>query len=381
MFNQKKLIETIDREMTFGDVQVIPNGKTIKHIYEKYCGMLTLEDLFTTDAVYVAAIRCSSGFMHKADTQAFMTKPWQNAYKLCQRVLGGRFKPRYYTERVIDERGKLRTIKPPTFKCKVVQKVLCDYLIRPLLEPKMVQTNYASITDRGADKMYADIEAALNHAARQGKKFSVVTADFSNYFASIRVSLLMEMLGRYIKDERVLTLINSFSPDEYGLSLGNELSQIPASWFPSVIDHTLKDKHHLVYFRYMDDSLALVPEGMERGYIKSYQALAAKLELKCGREKFKVAPMGKSFTFCKERFVWNEQDKKYNRMINPKIASNERRKIKAFEKKIQNGEMTAEDALLQYKGVRGFVAHHPHTDTILKELDALADNIRKMASN
>lgn len=368
MFKQKRLIEAIDED--------IKDGAGVRNAYEKLCGNFRLEELFTTQSVYIAAKRCTYGFMDRPDTRRFMGRALINSKALCDSVLCGAFKPHYYMIHIITERGKLRIIKPPTFECKVVQKVLCDYLIRPLLEPKMVQTNYASITDRGTDKMYADIENSLNHAVRQGKRFSVVTADFSNYFASIRVSILMEMLGRYIKDERILSLINTFSPDEYGLSLGNELSQIPASWFPSMIDHTLKDKHQLVYFRYMDDSLALVPEGMERGYIKSYQSLASKLELKCGDEKFKVVPMEKSFTFCKERFIWNEQDQKYNRMINPKIISNERRKIKAFGKKIQNGRMPVEDALLQYKGVRGFIAHHPHTDTYLRELDALADRIQ-----
>lgn len=371
MFRQRRLIEEIDK--------AIETKNGIHNAYEKFCGNLCLEDLFTTQSVYVAAKRCSVGFAYKPDTRRFMSRALVNSKVLCDSVLDDVFVPKYYMERTIDERGKWRIIKPPTFECKVIQKVLCDYLIRPLLEPKMVQTNYASIIDRGTDKMYADIETALNHAVRQGKKFSIVTADFSNYFASINISLLIGMLGRYIKDERILALINSFSPDEYGLSLGNELSQVPASWFPSMIDHTLKDKHQLVYFRYMDDSLALVPEGMERGYIKSYQSLASKLELKCGDEKFKVVPMSKSFAFCKERFVWNEQDKKYDRLINPKIVSNERRKLKAFEKKVRNGEMTAEDALLQYNGVRGFIAHHPHTDTALRGLDALADRIKQIA--
>lgn len=368
--NQEQYINEINSD--------ILKGYGIHDAFSKTCGDFTIEDIFTPDIVYETAKKCASGFYNKADTQRFMADAYYNSYLLCERVLSGKFKPEYYKEHEITERGKKRVIKPPTFKCKVVQKVLCDYLIRPLLEPKMVKTNYASITGRGTDKMYADIETALNYAVRQGKKFSIVTADFSNYFASINISLLMEMLGRYIKDERILNLINSFSPDEYGLSLGNELSQIPASFFPSPIDHYMKDRLGIDYFRYMDDSLAIIEKVKEKEYMLTYQQLAETLGLVCPDNKFTFIRMRRSFSFCKERFVWNEQDQKYNRMINPKIISSERRKLKAFEKKVQAGEMTAEDAFLQYKGVRGFIAHHPRTDAYLRELDTLADRIKRI---
>lgn len=370
MFDQAKLIKQIDDdfEKNFGCFSA----------FEKACGQMTLEDIFTIDSVYIAAKRCSSGFMNKKDTQKFMESPWQNSMKLCNKVLSGKFEPAYYKEHNIIERGKERIIKPPTFECKVVQKTLCDYMIRPLLETKMVSTNYASIKGRGTDKMYEDIMNTLNRKLKNGEEFSVVAADFKGYFASINTEILREMLGKYIKDKRVLDLVMLFSPEEKGLSLGNEISQIPASFFPSMIDHTMKDKHRLSYFRYMDDTLCIVPKGIEDGYIKSYQALAERLCLVCPDSKFSVYDAEKNFAFCKERFVYNKNKGMYDRLINPKIVSNEKKKLKSFARKVKAGQVTKEDALKQYKGVVGSIKHHPHTHKYVQELEALADVIRNI---
>lgn len=369
MFDHIRLTTDIDREFE-EDLRLFG-------AYGKLCGFLTLEMLFTTDSVYCAACRCASGFMGKADTWYFMRDAWENSRGLCGRVLAGKYKPKYYKSRTIRERGKERVIRPPAFECKVVQKVLCDYLVRPLLEMKMVSTCYASVKGRGTDKMYEDILDELNRRVRYGMDFSVATADFVGYFAGIDTGILIRILSRYIRDGRIVRLVNLFSPDDMGLSLGNEMSQIPASFFPSLIDHEMKDRYGIPLYRYMDDSLAVVDAGKEDWYISTYQTLAGTLRLECPDRKFSVYPAGKSFVFCKERFAWNGKAGRYDRLINPKIVSNERRKLKAFEKKIRDGVMEPEDALLQYGGVIGSIKRHPHTYMTVQELEASSSAIRK----
>ena len=194
----------------------------------------------------------------------------------------------YYRTHEINERGKKRTIQPPTFTCKVVQKVLCDYLIRPLLEPKMISTSYASLQWRGTTKMHEDICEALNRKIMHGEAFSIILFDDRNYFGSIVIGILMEQLSRYISDARILDLFRSFCPDEIGLSLGNEVSQIPASWFPSKIDHLFKDYLGLPIFRYMDDTLLVCEQGKEESMIKLFQRQSEKLHLSCPDEKMQI---------------------------------------------------------------------------------------------
>lgn len=352
MFTQERLIDAVD---------VVLSGKHRRHYYARFCGYLRLEDLFTTDAVAACASRCASGFMHKRDTQEFMRAQWMNSYLLKEEVLSGRFVPRYYASRYIIERGKERLIRPPTFKCKVVQKVLCDYLIRPLLEPRMVSTNYASIKGRGCAAMHEDICRALNNTVRRGSDYAVIIYDYKSYFASIDTKRLFRMLGRYIRDERILSLMEAFSPEGEGLSLGNELSQVPASYYPSPIDHYYKDRMGIQHFRYMDDTLQIVHPDMVRECIEIFRRESDKLGLVCPDDKIHIYAAREPFIYCKERYVWNRNKGLYDHLINPKTVGNEQRKLHSFVTLRQSRRISKEIIQAQADGVIGAINSHPHT--------------------
>lgn len=336
--------------------------------FHKYIGRLTLEDIFTQDSVYIAAEKCASGFRHRNDTEAFESSASRKAEILCEKVLSGKFHPKYYKEREIVERGKKRIIKPPTFECKVVQKVLSDSLIRGLFEPRMVNTNYASIRGRGTQKLYESVLKALNKAYKEGGK-SVVMTDFRNYFGSIDTKKLRSVYERYILDPRLVDLIMSFSPDETGLSLGNEVSQVPASFFPSVIDHIIKDKLGLPFFRYMDDGLLICDTEKAEAMAELLRNLAKSIGLYIPEEKVKIVPVGEDFVYCKERFLIDKKRGEYYGLLNPSIARNEIRKLKAFGRKLQDGKMDVADMENQYKGVRGMVESYPHTWKAVRMMD------------
>ena len=368
VYDPERLIRIIDFE--------IRNESGVKNAYSKYCGLLTIEDLFTTDTVYVSARRCARGFKHKRDTQAFMQSAWENSYILCRKVLEGRFKPGYYKERVINERGKLRVIRPPKFEWKVVQKVLCDYVVRPALECRMITSNYASIRGRGASKLYEDVYQSISRALRRDNDEVIVMIDFSKYFANIDLDILFSELSRYIRDEKVLELIRSFSPGEYGLSLGNELSQVPASFFPSKIDHMVKDEMGIKdYFRYMDDSLTVIKRDFTDEFLKRVRRKADELGIVINDNKIRIVSVGEPFVFCKERYLFDGSNNRYYRIQNPRIARCERHKLKSFKRKLDAGEMTIDSIHRQYKGVRGMIKSHPNNKKKIRELDALYESL------
>lgn len=346
MFSTETLITTTDSE--------IMRELHVPKAWSAYCGNFTLEDLFTTDSVYIAACHASSGFMDKKDTWCFMQSAWTNSYKLCQQVLGGTFRPKYFKERSILERGKPRVIKPPYFECKVVQKVICDYLIRPLFEPRMIDTSYASIKGRGTHRMYKEILEELNRHLNDAGGINIVMGDYCGYFASIPVGKLMyEVFAPLIKDRRVVELIHMFSPDEFGLSLGNELSQVPASFYPTPFDRHVKEDMKLPYFRFMDDSLAIIPKEMTDAYIADYKAYTDRLDLKTADKKIRIVSVGQGFRFCKELFLWDSQKKCYYTRPNPKAETIEKRKLKAMGEKLREGEINEHDITKQFRSVMG----------------------------
>lgn len=187
------------------------------------------------------------------------------------------------------------------------------------------------------------------------------------------------MFAKIIHDKRILELFRKFSPDQFGLSLGNETSQVPASYLPSLFDHYIKDKCGYPYYRYMDDSLAIIPEKDTESYINSYSEYAEKMHLKVNLKKIHVIKLGYPFIFCKERFLYDKKKKCYYRIKNPAIPKNEARKLRYFKQEVAAGRMSYEHALEQYRGVRGIIANHPHTYKTLAKLDGLFSEIRSPA--
>lgn len=343
--------------------------------YNKHAGFLRLEDIFTTESIVLSAQYCSKGFMNRRDTRFFMDALWYNSYMLCQDVLNESFKPYYYKEKVIIERGKARVIRPPEFKTKVVQKVLNNYVIRPIFVPKMINTCYASVHGRGTAKMYDNVLSAL-HSVEKDKDKVIVTTDYSKFFPSIDLSILSDTYKRYIHDERVVSLIESFSDGE--LSLGNELSQVPASYFPSPVDHCFKDKLGIRhYFRYMDDILFIADnESHARELLDILREESEKINLVLKDEEIHMINMGHPFAYCKGRFLWDRNKQTYYRIQNPDIARNERRKLRKFADKVRAGEMTLDEAEAQYRGVRGMISSHPNTYNRIRKLDDLMNEVR-----
>lgn len=350
-------------------------------MFHKLCGRIQLEDIFTADSVYLAAQECASGFRHRKDTEAFMSAAARNALILSEKILSGKFRPKYYKETEITERGKKRIIKPPTFECKVVQKVLCNYLIRELFEKRMISTNYASVRGRGTAKMYRDILKTLNKGLKGNGK-AIVMTDFRGYFASIDTGILKGIYEKYVQDARIVDLIMLFSPDGTGLSLGNEVSQIPASFFPSIaIDHLIKDKLGLPLFRYMDDTLLICDKEDAEEIAALLKRKAESIGLTIPNEKVKIVPVGENFIFCKERFLISKNTRAYYSLQNPAIARNEIRKLESFAKKIGNGRMRTRDAENQYRGVRGMVRSHPNTRNAVHRMDVIYEKSIRQAGS
>lgn len=354
----KKIIDEIDKE--------IFTETGIRNAYEKYCGKFQMEDLFTTDTIYLSALTAAAGFRSKPDTKVYMDHVWIRSYEMKKMILNNHFKPKYKRKVLIRERGKEREIHPPVFESKVAQKCICSFLLRPFLEPKMIETNYASLTGKGVHKMYEDIERALNSALKRYPDGVVVLGDYSGYFASISIDREMEILQNAgITDNKVLDFIRMFSPDSRGLYLGNEASQIPASFFPSAFDHHRKDEmRDAFYFRYMDDSLNILKDMQSaEEYIQDYCFWTEKMDLSVKNDKIRIYQLKKTFRFCKETFRFNKKTQKYDRIMNPKRISMEAKKLCAIK---DIDRMTE-----QYRSVRGAIASHPHTYRAIEKLDNL----------
>ena len=296
----QRLVRDIDKE--------IYEEYGVRFAFEKYARKLPLKAFYTLESIVISALIAACGFRRRKDTQYFLSGLWYHAWLLNKKFHEGKFKPGFYQKRQINERGKPRDIKPPQFECKTMQKVISNLLLRPTLEHVMVYHNNASVCARGIDKTYEDVLDNLNRALKvYGKDGVIVLIDFAGYFASIdREGRLRNWYLILFSDPAVAEFLIAFDKGEDGLTLGNETSQIPASAFPSPIDHYFKDKLQVKFFeRYMDDTNAILANDIEADhFIALYRIQAEKQGLATTKvengkmiDKICKIPLGQDITF------------------------------------------------------------------------------------
>ena len=137
---------------------------------------------------------------------------------------------------------------------------MVDNFLIPYFVPTFINTSYACLKDKGMHKACIDVQRCMLHCKRIWNNYYILKMDVKKYFENIDKNKLCEILGRKIKDEKLMWLIKEImysNEGEKGLPIGNYTSQTFANIYLNELDqyikHKLKCKY---YFRYMDDSIA-----------------------------------------------------------------------------------------------------------------------------
>jgi RNA-directed DNA polymerase len=97
-----------------------------------------------------------------------------------------------------------RKLGIPTLRDRVVQQAILQVL-SPIYEKQFVETSYGFRPNRGCH----DALKKCQEYANQGYWY-VIDIDLEKFFDTVNQSMLMEILSRTIKDNRVLSLIQKF---------------------------------------------------------------------------------------------------------------------------------------------------------------------------
>ena len=135
------------------------------------------------------------------------------------------------------------------------------FSLYPALTHNLILDNYASQKGKGTHFATKRLTKFLTeHYKKYGNKGYVLLVDFKSYFASIPHEIIKENTRKFFKDEKLISLADSFVDafGDRGLGLGSETSQINAIVHINAIDHYIKEKARIKgYGRYMDDSFII----------------------------------------------------------------------------------------------------------------------------
>lgn len=241
------------------------------------------------------------------------------------------------------ERGKTRKISSVKYKERIVQKVLCQQIMTPVMTYNLIYDNGAS--QKGKGTLFAT-KRLTKHLMKYYKKYGnqgyALLIDFKSYFENIQHQPLKDNLRQYIKDERILKYAEDFIDafGDKGLGLGSETSQINAISYVNKIDHFIKEKaREKFYGRYMDDSYIIHPSKEHlRELLAELQAKYDELGIKLNTKKTVIVKLSRGFTFLKTRFYITDSGKILRKPCRAAITR-VRRKLKKQAKLYYKGEL------------------------------------------
>lgn len=263
---------------------------------------------------------------------------------------------------------KYRVIMSENLNDKIVNQMVSEYILKPVLEPRLIDSNVATRKNMGSSYAFYLCKKYINKLKRDGRDIYVLKFDIKKYFYNIDHNILLSKLDKIFVDKNIMTILRNiiYSSNYFyvnkeidsiinrelkkdlsiyhkkellkvprynyhkGLAIGNVTSQILAIFYLNRIDHFIKEKLGCKYYiRYMDDGVIFDYDKERLKYIKGVierELLKEKLEL---NKKTNIYKLSNGLTFIGYRFML--RNNKLIIRINNKVKTRIRRKIKCLD--------------------------------------------------
>ena len=345
------------------------------------------------DALYRAFVKSKEGVDWKESVQRYEASVFRNLDLLRRKLLDGTYRQLPFVEFDLSERGKTRHIKSMHISDRIVQRVICDEVLVPVLGRGLIYDNGASVEGKGISFARSRLQCHLEKSIRRhGVDGYVLKGDFSKFFDNIDHDLVLRAVAEKIDDPLFMGLLeqliasfridaSALSDDEIAyyethpvdllnfprsdegrvfidrsLGIGSQISQILGIFYPTPIDHLVKVTNRCAYYgRYMDDFYVI---HRDREFLRDLQAQildeAQRLKLFLNERKTGVIPLKRGFTHLKVKYNITPTGGIIKRLT-PDSFIRERRRLKAYSK-IVGERMTYREVANAYQSWRGNAA-------------------------
>lgn len=338
--------------------------------------------------------RAASSVHWKESVQRYEIHLPENILNLKRRLEDGTYEPKPFREFEIHERGRARWIKSHCIEDRVVQRYVCDFILMPRIQPKLIYRNGASQKGKGISFQRKQFENDIHRFYRKYERSGyLVLGDFSKFFDNIDHAKALEQL-RPLLDEDEFALVSKLfkafevdlsfvAPEEFknyrdgiynsvevhkprdyhgngkqtlkkSVGIGSQLSQAVGIFYLAAFDNYMTCVlGAFAYGRYTDDFYILVRTKEEaKAYIRHIEEQAEKLDIYINKRKTRIIPLTKEFTFLKTRYKLTKSGRLIQK-IHKDTLRRERKRMRKFAKKIEAKEMTQGQAQACYQSWRG----------------------------
>ncbi len=237
----------------------------------------------------------SRGKLRQRAVCRFWLNAEQDIRQLYHEILEDRYSHGLYIHFAVCD-TKRRDIYVASVRDRIVHQLLAFYF-EALFVSRFHSHSYAAQKGKGVSAA-RDHVLALIHCLQHKGEVWIGKMDVEKYFASVNHKILLHLLARRIKDEKILHLckivIKSFGDGGRGLPLGNLTSQ----WFANIYLHELDfyAAHTLgirYYMRYNDDIMVISNNGQEtERWVETLVGFAAeRLQLQIPKSKISIVKL------------------------------------------------------------------------------------------
>ena len=213
--------------------------------------------------------------------------------------------------------GGTRPLGIPTVQDRVIQQAIAQVLT-PLFDPGFSSNSFGFRPGRNGQQAVRQVQAIICDGYR-----TAVDIDLSKFFDRVNHDLLMSLIGRKVKDQRLMALIGRYLragimdndrvvESRAGVPQGGPLSPLLANIMLDPLDKELEKRGHR-FARYADDFTLLVksPRAGERVLNSISQYLQRRLKLIVNSTKSRVVRTNDSqflgFSFRGRHIQWHSK--------------------------------------------------------------------------
>ena len=320
--------------------------KTIRNEFEK---KLSYESLMKAHKL------SRKGKGYRKEIILFNLKQEEYIMWLYEKLKNKTYKHSGYTIFYITE-PKLRKIEKSIYIDRIVHKWVVDNFLEPYFVPTFITTSYACLKERGMHKACLDVQNTMKHLERTWKEYYILKMDVRKYFQNIDKDILYKILNRKIQDNKLLWLLKEIiysNEGKKGLAIGNYTSQMFANIYLNEVDQYVKNVLHCkYYFRYLDDSIAMLKTKEEANCalekIQSFLEVNLQLEL---NEKTQIFKSKQGINFCGYKI------NPYRLKIRDRGKRKLKKKVKELKYMIKTNQINSKEAKKYLCGHFGYIKY------------------------